>query len=98
MTERADFSNMTAGKNIFISKVIHKTFLDVNEGGTEAAAATAVVIAKVRASVTKILNLEGYRFLLTLKLFDFKSGKTIHFNQFQIRIELPSIVSNNQSP
>jgi len=40
----ADFSGMTGNRDLFIAEVIHKAFVSVDEAGTEAAAATAVVM------------------------------------------------------
>jgi serpin B len=40
----ADFSGMTAEERLFIAAVVHQANIDVDEEGTEAAAATAVVM------------------------------------------------------
>lgn len=51
-TPEADFGAMAGG---WISRVLHKTFVEVNEEGTEAAAATAVIMQKAIASDRTVL-------------------------------------------
>ncbi|PMB42565.1 proteinase inhibitor I4 serpin [Fischerella thermalis CCMEE 5205] len=50
-TNQADFSQM--GQNFQISEVKHKTFVEVNEEGTEAAATTSVGVTAVSATVNQ---------------------------------------------
>ncbi|VCW76671.1 unnamed protein product [Gulo gulo] len=42
--QRANLSGMTGTKDLLVSKVIHKSFVEVTEEGTEAASSTAVVV------------------------------------------------------
>jgi len=50
----ADFSGMTGKKDLFISDVIHQAFVEVNEEGTEAAAATAIAVSRKAMGPDKI--------------------------------------------
>jgi len=43
-SENANFSDLTGNRDLFIAEVIHKAFVSVDEAGTEAAAATAVIM------------------------------------------------------
>lgn len=43
---RVDLSGFTGQRDFFVDSVHHKTFIDVNEEGTEAAAATAIISSR----------------------------------------------------
>ena len=41
-SDSANFAGMDGTTNLFVSNIMHKAFVDVNESGTEAAAVTVI--------------------------------------------------------
>ena len=76
----ADFSVMRKEKDIFISRVIHKTFIKVDEEGTEAAAVTAVVMKRMMVpKAPPIIMNVNHPFLFIIRCSDLPSGHDVIF-------------------
>ncbi|XP_055988478.1 leukocyte elastase inhibitor-like [Sorex fumeus] len=71
----ADLSGMTKLQDLFISKAVHKSFVEVNEGGTEAAGTTAI-ISKTRALVPEKHFVCDHPFIFLIR---HKASRTILF-------------------
>ena len=66
--ETADFSSITGKKDLCVSDVIQKVFIEVNEKGSEAAAATAVMQSKgISMSIPKPKFVVDHPFLFFIK-------------------------------
>lgn len=77
-SDDADFSNMTKEHKLKIGKIIHKTFIKVDEEGTEAAAATAVVMTKRCFIPTLAMNVD-HPFLFLIRSDDLPPEHDILF-------------------
>ena len=60
----ANFSNLRRQNDLYISTVKHKSFIDVDEDGTEAAAATSVGIAATSAGPREFLVDRAFLFVI----------------------------------
>jgi serpin B len=78
-SETADFSGMTRAEQLYISEVIHEAFIAVDEEGTEAAAATAIVM-RAASAPTETVELSIDRpFLFALR--DIHTGALVFFGR-----------------
>lgn len=66
-SNNADFSGITGDKSLAIDKVIHKAFIDVNEEGTEAAAATAVTMRKTAMLLDEVKFKADHPFIYLIR-------------------------------
>jgi len=66
-TDRADFSGMDASRELYIGAVLHKAFVAVNEQGTEAAAATAVVMQTKMMAFPPVVFRADHPFLFLIR-------------------------------
>ena len=77
-TNQADFSAMSPNSGLKISAAIHKAFVDVNETGTEAAAATSTIMtaaSAMRMEAPPIIFNADHPFLFMIR--DMKSGSIL---------------------
>jgi serine protease inhibitor len=76
---KADFSAMAkTDKRIYISQVMHKTFMEVNEEGTEAAAATSVEMSVTMAPMNPVPPFEMHVVRpFVIALHDRETGKLL---------------------
>jgi serpin B len=77
--DRADFSGITDGEQLFISAVVHQANIDVDERGTEAAAATAAVMAGTALPVDRVTFQVDQPFLFALR--DVQTGAIVFLGQ-----------------
>ena len=65
--DRADFSGITSDERLFIAGVVHQANISVDESGTEASAATAVVMVGAAAPVQTVTLRVDRPFLFALR-------------------------------
>ena len=65
--QKADFSGMSSTQGLVVSKVLHKSFVEVNEEGAEAATAMSVESRLLSAPKPKDFSCNHHPFLFVMK-------------------------------
>jgi serpin B len=71
----ADFSGMTGDRALSIADVVHKAFVSVDEEGTEAAAATAVVMVESAMPAQPVEVIIDHPFIFLIR--DIETGAVL---------------------
>ncbi|XP_078686715.1 leukocyte elastase inhibitor-like isoform X6 [Branchiostoma floridae x Branchiostoma belcheri] len=81
-SDGADFSGMSAAADLFISEVVHKAFVEVNEEGTEAAAATGVMMRARMMPRPPMKFFADHPFIFLIR--DNRSSSVLFFGKMQM--------------
>ncbi|HJW21820.1 MAG TPA: serpin family protein [Candidatus Limnocylindrales bacterium] len=77
--DRADFSGITDAERLYITAVVHQANIDVDEKGTEASAATAVVMGRTSLPSDRVTFNVDHPFLFALR--DVPTGAIVFLGQ-----------------
>ncbi len=78
---RANFSRLTVEPGLFVSSVVHKSYLMVDEQGTEAAAATGIVIGITSMPSPPTMFIADHPFLFLIRQKD--TGAILFMGRFE---------------
>ncbi|XP_019628699.1 PREDICTED: leukocyte elastase inhibitor-like [Branchiostoma belcheri] len=76
----ADFSGMSAAADLFISEVVHKAFVEVNEEGTQAAAGSGLTVYSMDSGEPKSF-IADHPFIFLIR--DNRSNSVLFFGKLQ---------------
>lgn len=75
---KADFSGISSKQDLFLSKVVHECFVEVNEEGTESSATTETVTMESQPSPLRLLADHPFIFIIQ----EPRNGKFLFLGRF----------------